>query len=257
MRVYGFTMGVVIIGSSCMLVAGASCLLNSSGLGGPGGSGGTGGGPDAGTGGTTISSSSSSSSGGTGGMGGTTTSSSSSSSSGGTGGTGGTTTTSSSSSSGGTGGTGGAGGSSGGPQCGDSGAVVFNAVVMPCFKAGIDRAGNFLPPPDSSDNTSVCEPGGCANTPVNGDLEILWVDETAHNGRFTSVKTPVAYNGHCLPAYTAASPPTMDELKVALTMGSGWFTPVVNINGTDYTLSPPVATPCANESVIYEMQYGP
>lgn len=142
----------------------------------------------------------------------------------------------------------------GNPGCGSVGSVVFDQVKMSCFRVILDRAGAIVPSPASSDDTPSCEVGGCANTPINGDFDILWVPETGNTGYFTSVKTPVAYNAHCLPAYTLASPPDNVQLKSTLSLPNGWITPDVATAGTSYTVS---AAPCAGQSVVYAMQYGP
>ncbi len=233
----------------------AGCFLDSSGLAGVGGTGGTAGsggsvggqggtGGDAGTGGSVGGQGGTGGDAGTGGsvggQGGTGGDAGTGGSVGGQGGTGGDA---------GTGGTGGTGGSGGG--CGQFGTVVFDS-VMPCYKHGLYRSGDFLPEPDSSSDTAACQTGTCANTPMAGDLEILWVQETLSNGLFTSVSQPVSYAAHCM-SYTAASPPTLTQLKADLALPTGWFIPGVSKVGDSYTLIAVSCTP--GQSALYEIIY--
>jgi hypothetical protein len=135
--------------------------------------------------------------------------------------------------------------------CGTTGTVVFDP-SMPCYVEGIYRAGDFLPPPDSSKG-GACETMSCGNSPLNGDFDVLWVEETMNTGRFTSVKTPISYTARCT-SYVAASPPTMTQLKSEMVKPSGWFAPSVSVIGTSYTLDAPT---CVGSSVLYAMKYGP
>jgi hypothetical protein len=134
--------------------------------------------------------------------------------------------------------------------CGSSGTVVFDS-SMPCYKEGIYRAGNFLPPPDSSPNTATCQTGTCGNSPMSGDFEALWVQETQNTGKFTSTTAPSIFTARCT-VYTAASPPDMSQLKSEMVKATGWFTPTVMTVATSYTLTAPS---CAGSSVLYVMKY--
>ncbi len=227
----------VTVALAAMMVSLSGCVLDSSvdDLFGEAGAGGTGG--QGGTGGSGGSTSSSGGQGGTGGQGG---SGGSTSSTGGQGGTGGM---------GGTGGTGGTGGSGGG--CSQSGTVVFDS-AMSCYKHGLYRNGDFLPEPDSSSDTAMCENGSCANTPQVGDLEVLWVQEGQSDGLFTSVSQPASYAARCT-TYTAAGPPTLAQMKAELGLPTGWFIPGVSQVGDSYTL---IAVSCgAGQSALYEVIY--
>jgi hypothetical protein len=134
-----------------------------------------------------------------------------------------------------------------GTSCSKSGTVVFDP-SMGCYKEGIVRSGSFLPSPESSEDTPVCQSGTCANSPVSGtDTEVLWVQEGSNTGKFSSTKTPAAYSAHCTP-YTSLTPPTLTQLAADLTLPTGWFTPAVTNIGTDYKLDAPV---CAGSSVLY------
>ncbi len=140
-------------------------------------------------------------------------------------------------------------GDSGVLMCGSSGTVVFDT-SMPCYKEGLFRSGDFLPPPDSSPNTAACQTGSCANSPVSGDKDVLWVEETNNMGIFTTVPNPLAFRALCS-SYTSAMPPTMDQMKVALAL-PGWFGANAANVGTSYTLSAPA---CGTSAVLYYIQY--
>ena len=138
-----------------------------------------------------------------------------------------------------------------GPVCGDTGTVVFDSAML-CYKEGIFRSGNFLPAPDSSPDTAACQTGLCANSPVSGDVEVLWVQETNNDGLFTSVSTPVSYAARCT-TYTSATPPSLTQMKTELESPTGWFVPGVSKVGTSYTLK---AVSCApGQSALYEVIY--
>lgn len=142
-------------------------------------------------------------------------------------------------------------------SCSKSGTVVFDP-SMPCYKEGIFRAGKFLPPPDSSENTATCQTGTCANSPVNGDNEILWVPETSPTGIFTSVKKPQAFLAHCV-THTAATPPSLTDLAADYALPSGWFTPNVSTVGPQYTVTSFACTgaDAGGKSLMIVAQYGP
>lgn len=138
-----------------------------------------------------------------------------------------------------------------GPVCGSSGTVVFDP-TMPCYKHGLYRSGNFVPIPDSSLDTPACQTGTCANSPVAGmDSEVLWVQETLNQGKFTSKTVPAGFSAHCS-LYTAASPPSLTQLKVDLAASTGWFVPTVTKIATSYTLTAPS---CSGSAVLYLIVY--
>lgn len=152
----------------------------------------------------------------------------------------------------------GGGGAGGGNvvDCSTSGEVVFNEAAMGCYKDGIFINNGFTNPP-SSPNDPVCETIDCALTPATGNIVALWVSEVNNTGKFTSVHAPVAgsYLAQCLSAYTAANPPTMDQIAAAINLPpSGWIAMSHSNVGQSYTVS---TTNCNAESVLYIWQQGP
>ncbi len=139
-----------------------------------------------------------------------------------------------------------------GTSCSKSGTVVFDP-SMGCYKEGIVRGGSFLPSPESSEDTAVCQSGMCANSPVSGtDTEVLWVQEGLNTGKFSSVKNPAAFSARCS-TYTSLTPPSLTQIKAEVGLPTGWFVPGVSKVGTDYKLTD--ASNCPGKSVLYVMPY--
>lgn len=138
-----------------------------------------------------------------------------------------------------------------GTTCSKSGTVVFDP-SMGCYKEGIVRSGSFLPSPESSEDTPVCQSGTCANSPAPSDVEVLWVQEGANTGKFSSVKTPASYSARCT-TYTSLTPPSLTQLKAEIGLPTGWFVPGVIKVGTDYKVTD--ASNCPGKSVLYVMPY--
>ncbi len=133
--------------------------------------------------------------------------------------------------------------------CSSTGTVVFDS-AMGCYKEGLFRGSNFVAPPESSSNDKTCQSGTCANSPISGDLDVLWVQETKNNGMFTTVPNPLSFQARCS-SHTSANPPTMDDLKTELAL-SGWFGANASNVASSYILSAPS---CGGNAVTYRIKF--
>ena len=136
-----------------------------------------------------------------------------------------------------------------GPVCGSSGTVVFDS-SMPCYKVCLFDGSKCVSAPQSSTNDATCQTGICANTPMSGYQDVVWVEEISNNALFTTAPNPLSFKARCS-SYTSAMPPTRDQVLAELSL-TGWFGANASNVSTSYTLSAPS---CAGTAVTYRIQY--